>query len=331
MKAHAAVAVAPWKVEYREVEVPEPGPEDVVVRLRHSWISNGTEGSFVRGERIAGDTPRSESDPLPFPHVPGYQKVGIVQQVGAAVTRFAPGDTVFATVSRVSDMFYPSGGHVSPAVTHQSQVWQLPDGLSALAASGLVLTQVGYNVANQPQVSPGDACIVIGDGMVGHWSAQTLQHRGARVMLLGRHPERLALFRVKTGDLAIEVDDGLLETIREWAPEGVRLAADTVGDIPFLETLYPVMRRFGQISSAGFYGHEGRIDIQQMRNREMTLYSPSGWTTERMDATLDLLAQGALQPLHLITHRLPAARAGEAFEMILSRREGVLGVVLDWE
>src|SRR3954468_15965174 len=108
MRAHAAVAVAPWKVEYREVETPEPGPQDVVVQLLHSWISNGTEGSFVRGERIAGDTPRSDSDPLPFPHVPGYQKVGIVSAAGAAVTRCVPGDTVFATVSKVSGMYYSS-------------------------------------------------------------------------------------------------------------------------------------------------------------------------------------------------------------------------------
>ena len=93
MKAYGAVATAPGRVEYLPVEVPNPGPEDVVIRVTHSWISNGTEGSFVRGERIAGDTPRNESDPLPFPHIPGYQKVGIVQSAGRDVTRVKPGDT----------------------------------------------------------------------------------------------------------------------------------------------------------------------------------------------------------------------------------------------
>ena len=332
MQANAAVAVAPWKVEYLPIDVPDPGPEDVVVRLLHSWISNGTEGSFVRGERIAGDTPRASSDPQPFPHVPGYQKVGIVEHTGAAVTRCAPGDTVFATVSHVLGMFYSSGGHVSPAVTHQSQVWRLPEGLAPIAASGLVLTQVGYNVGTQPAVKPGDACIVIGDGMVGHWSAQTLQRRGARVLLLGKHADRLALFQCGPGDLTLDIREaGLLRTIAAWAPEGVQLAADTVGDIPFLEALFPIMRRFSEISSAGFYGHNGRIDIQQMRNREMTLRAPSGWTSERMDATLAMLAAGELETMPLITDRLPATRAPEAFEMILTRRPGVLGVVLDWE
>src|SRR5205809_2647737 len=127
MRAHAAVAVVPWKVEYAPVEAPDPGDEDVVIRVLHSWISNGTEGSFIRGERIAGDTPRQESDPLPFPHVPGYQKVGVVEWIGPEAClrngQIAVGDTVFATVSRVEGMFYPTGGHVSPAIDHVSRLW----------------------------------------------------------------------------------------------------------------------------------------------------------------------------------------------------------------
>jgi bacteriochlorophyllide a dehydrogenase len=332
MQAEAAVAIAPRQVAFQTVQVPEPTAQDVVIRVQHSWISNGTEGSFVRGERIAGDTPRSETDPLPFPHVPGYQKVGVVEAVGAEVTDFAVGDRVFATVSRVSGMFYDFAGHVSPAVTNRSQVWKLPPDLDPVSASGLVLTQVGYNVGMCPTMQPGDAAIVLGDGMVGHWSAQTLQHRGTRVMLLGKHDERLALFAARPEDRCVNITraDAVAEA-REWAKEGVQVLADTVGSISAIESLYPVMRRFSHIASAGFYGPNGKIDIQQLRNREMVLHAPAGWTKERMDATLDLLAQGVLTTSHLITHRFPATRAAEAFALILSRREPVLGVILDWE
>jgi 2-desacetyl-2-hydroxyethyl bacteriochlorophyllide A dehydrogenase len=181
MEARAVVATEPGRVAFQTVRVPEPGPDDVVVRVTHSWISNGTEGSFVRGERIAGDTPRGAGDPLPFPHVPGYQKVGVVEGVGGAVTDLHTGDVVFATVSGVEEMFWASGGHVSPAVTRRSQVWKLPPGLDPVAASGLVLTQVGYNVGQCAPLRPGDAAVVLGDGMVGHWAAQTLrQPRRAR-------------------------------------------------------------------------------------------------------------------------------------------------------
>jgi threonine dehydrogenase-like Zn-dependent dehydrogenase len=50
-----------------------------------------------------------------------------------------------------------------------------------------------------------------------------------------------------------------------------------------------------------------------------------------MDATLQLLSEGHITTEHLITHRFPAARAAQAYELILSRSEPFLGVVLDWD
>jgi 2-desacetyl-2-hydroxyethyl bacteriochlorophyllide A dehydrogenase len=332
MQAYAAVALQPSRVEFQAITVPDPGPEDVVVRLQRSWISNGTEGSFVRGERIAGDTPRRETDPLPFPHVPGYQKVGVVEWMGEKVTGLEIGEVVFATVSRVEGMFYSYGGHVSPAVTHRSQVWKLPENVVPEAASGLTLTQVGYNIGMRPALAPGDAAVVIGDGMVGHWAAQTLQHRGARVLLLGRHADRLARFAITERDRVVNTrQTDALESARAFAPEGVQVVADTVGSIATLEALLPTMRHDSHIVSAGFYGPRGQIDIQQLRAQEITLHAPAGWSTPRMDATLNLLAQGVLTTRHLITHRFPAAQASVAFDLILSRREPVLGVILEWE
>ncbi len=332
MQAHAVVAVAAGRVEYQAVTVPEPGPEDVVIRVTHSWISNGTEGSFVRGERIKGDTPRAASDPMPFPHVPGYQKVGVIEWVGSAVSDFSLGETVFATISRVDGMFYGEGGHVSPAVTHRSQLLKLPAGLDPAAASGLVLTQVGYNVGIRPQVGIGDFVIVLGDGMVGHWAAQTLQFRGARVLLAGKHDERLAKFETRPGDRVLNITrENLLDAAKEWATSRVQALADTVGTVPDVEALFPVMRRGSHLVSAGFCGPNGLIDIQRMRDYEMTLHAPAGWAKDRLNATLELLNQGVLKTLPLITHRFPAPQAAAAFDLILSRREPVLGVILDWE
>lgn len=146
------------------------------------------------------------------------------------------------------------------------------------------------------------------------------------------HDDRLALFAARLEDRCVNITrEDPVAAAKTWAKEGAQVLADTVGSIATVESLYPAMRRFNHIASAGFYGPNGRIDIQQMRNREMTLHAPAGWSKERMDATLDLLAQGVLTTSHLITHRFPVSRAGEAFDLILSRREPVLGVILDWE
>ena len=77
-----AVFTEPNTVVYQEVDCPDPTQDQVVVRVAHSWISNGTEGSFLRGERIEGDTAYRDGDPWPFPIVAGYQKIGVVEWVG---------------------------------------------------------------------------------------------------------------------------------------------------------------------------------------------------------------------------------------------------------
>jgi len=194
IRSSAVVFEAPGKVGFRTVECPDPGPQDVVVRTEYSWISIGTEGSFLRGERSGDETARLATDPWPFPLVPGYQKVGTLEWLGGAVAGFALGDRVFASWSRVSGMYVQWGGHLSRAVTPADSIEHIPDRPHAEAFSGAVLAQVGYNCGHRPTLAEGDPVVVIGDGLVGQWAAQTLWSRGADVLLLGHHIERLDRF-----------------------------------------------------------------------------------------------------------------------------------------
>jgi len=331
MKSRAVMALAPWRVELVEIVTPHPGPRDVVVDLDYSWISNGTEGSFIRGERIAGDTPWREGDPSPFPHVPGYQSVGRVRALGDGVTGLTVGQTVFVAVGHVADCFFDYGGHLSPIVADYDFVWALPDGLDPLAASGAVLTQVGLNAGLRPEVHPHDAAVVIGDGLVGHWAAQTLRHRGARVAMVGHHPDRLQLAPSASPHVTFNPRDvDLISALTQWAPEGIQAVVHTAGPVAGIEALYPQMRRFGHVVSAGFVGPDGAMDVQRMRDPELTLHAVAGWTRDRVTKTLEWLAAGHLQSLPLITHRFPVAQATDAYDLVLHRREPFLGVVLDW-
>ena len=331
MQANAVVFTAPNTVEYRPVTCPEPGPRDVVVRVTHSWISNGTEGSFLRGERIAGDTPYRPGDPWPFPIVAGYQKIGVAEWVGPEVTDIAVGETLFAALGKVEGMFSPWAGQVSPSVSPREQIWKIPPGVDPLACSGLVLTQVGYNCGVRAPIAIGEGAVVIGDGMVGQWAAQTLAWRGAHVVLVGRHAERLTLFG--EGPLRCGVNEreqDWVQVVRERFPTGVQVAVDTVGSTAVIEQLMGVMKRYGHIVSAGFYGTADQVALQPLRNRELSLDLVSGWSQSRMDATLNLIAAGHLQTLPLITHHFPVAQAADAWRLIAQKSEPVLGVILNW-
>ncbi|HZG74758.1 MAG TPA: hypothetical protein VEZ72_02760, partial [Paenibacillus sp.] len=236
---------------------------------------------------------------------------------------------VFASISRVNGMKFDTGGHVNPSVTHQGQVWKLPDGVEPLDYSGMVLAQVGYNCGNRPNVTEGDAAVVIGDGMVGHWAAQTLAHRGAKVTMLGKHDRRLSLrspgidaFNLATGTLA--------EWLNEPGNRNIAVVVDTVGAMDTFRQLRPAMKLNSHFVSAGFLGTTGMVDIQELRAQEITLHCPSGWTKNRMDATLEGIRDGWLRTAPLITHRLPAHEAASAWLMIMERSEFFLGVVLEW-
>lgn len=325
MKARAVVFPDKLKVDFREVDVPEPGPDDVVVETRCSWISNGTEGSFLRCERVNGETPYREGDPWPFPIAPGYQSSGVVVSAGANVPHFRPGQWVFCTLGQIEGMYEPWGGHISPKVCHYSQVWPIPEGVSPEAVSGLVLTQVGYNCGTRPPVTPGATALVIGDGMVGQWAAQTLHWRGAHVILAGKHDDRLRLFDRRERCVRVNINREEIP-----APGGLDIVIDTVGSVASLVSCMPSMRPNGHLVSAGFNGTDSLLDIQKLRFGEITLHSPSGWEQRRMDETLDLIARGCLDTTSLITHRFPVEKAPEAWALILERAEPVLGVILEW-
>ncbi len=333
MQAHAVVFTAPRQVEFQSIECPDPGPEDVVVRVTHSWISNGTEGSYLRGERIAGDTPYREGEAWPFPVVSGYQKIGLVEAVGSAVDDLAVGERVFAICGHVEGMFESWGGHVNPSVTPRRQVFRLPPAPEPLAYAGLVLTQVGYNCGVRSPLEIGQGAVVIGDGLVGQWAAQTLAWRGAEVLLVGKHADRLARFGGRpfrhTHNLAEDPD--WTQAARALFPGGATVAVDTVGSTEVMGAFLSVLHRFGHAVSAGFYGTSDQLSLQPLRYGELSLELVSGWQPARMVETLRLIGGGYLETLPLITHRFPAAQAARAWELIEAKTEPVLGVILEWE
>jgi len=331
MIAHAVVFTKRNVVEFRKVECPEPGSNDAIIRVTHSWISNGTEGSFLRGERIKGETAYRAGDPDPFPIVAGYQKIGVVESVGSQIKDLTPGETVFCIAGRVSNMFRPHGEHVSPSVTPRQFIWKLPPNAEPLAYAGLVLTQVGYNCGSRAPINPDDWAVVIGDGQVGQWSAQTLAARRCRVIVVGHRKSRLELAQRLTGCHVInskEVD---------WAPAvhsltngTLALGVDTVGSLRITETLISLLRHCGHIVSAGFCGTNDQISLQAFRDLELSLDAVTGMTRPRMDATIAMISNGELKTLPLITQHFPVAKAAEAWRLIESHDPTVLGVILDW-
>jgi threonine dehydrogenase-like Zn-dependent dehydrogenase len=225
-------------------------------------------------------------------------------------------------------MFSPLGGHVSPSVTPLTHLWHVPAGDLA-AYSGLVLTQVGYNCGSRPVSTQGGA-VVIGDGLVGHWAAQYLSARGARVLLVGRHDSRLAKFHGTGRHTVNSSQEDWIAVVRELFPSGASVMVDTAGDTGLPGQFARLAARNGEFVSAGFYGLNDTISLQSLRVNEISIHAVSGWEKKRMDATVEYIRAGVLETMPLVTHRFPAERAASAWDAINGDRENVLGVLLDW-
>jgi len=190
-RAEAVVFGGRGDVTVSPVDLPEIGHTDVLMETRVSVVSAGMERWILSDRFHWGGS-------MPYPLVPGYQKSGVVLEVGAGVDGLAPGDRVFMTTSKVCEPVHAfSGGHISLSQEIQSEVLKLPAEVSDLEAANLVVAQVGYNAASRPRIHGGEVAAVFGDGMIGQMAAQALRARGGyccsqvgRYNTQPRHDER---------------------------------------------------------------------------------------------------------------------------------------------
>jgi threonine dehydrogenase-like Zn-dependent dehydrogenase len=179
-QARAFVVVRPGLGQIREVPLPDPGPEDVLVRAVHSGVSRGTETLVFRGEvpesqRERMRAPFQQGD-LPGPVAYGYLSVGTVDA--------GPADLL----GRAVFCLHP---HQTAYVVPASAVVPVPDGVPARRAvlAGTVETAVNALWDAAPLV--GDRVAVVGGGMVGCSVARLLARiPGVEVTLVDVDKER---------------------------------------------------------------------------------------------------------------------------------------------
>src|SRR5262249_30674794 len=157
-------------VEVREVELPPPAPNQVLVQTEASAVSAGTELAVYTG------THQWLKDPsLPdwkFPFRPGYSAAGRVAAVGSAVPGWRPGD-------RVS---YP-GNHASAELLtlghERGRLWRLLEGLDPEKAALACVARYGMGAGIRAGITLGRSAAVLGLGVIGQFALRCLLAAGA--------------------------------------------------------------------------------------------------------------------------------------------------------
>jgi threonine dehydrogenase-like Zn-dependent dehydrogenase len=257
--------------------VPDPrivDPTDAIVRTVRACIC----GSDLH--------PYHSMDAADGPHPIGHELIGVVEEVGSAVTTLTRGDFVIApfafqdnTCVFCREGFQTSclhGGWYGDVENGglQAELARIPqadgslvvvpgiDETSELLPSLLTLSDVyltGYHAVHMGRVDAGATVTVIGDGAVGLSAVLAAKQRGAeRIILMGRHTSRtdLGVEFGATDVVAERGDEGVAKVMDLTNGEGSHVVIEAVGHMPAYEQAYGIVRPGGVISRVGVPQYE---------------------------------------------------------------------------
>lgn len=310
LSATAVVLSEPGRLALRRLELEEPGAEDVVVDLRFSGISTGTERLLWTG--------RMPHFPgMGYPLVPGYEGAGTVRWAGSD-SGLESGDWVFVPGARCyGDIRGLFGASASRVVASGSRLVPLPPSLEERSIL-LALAATAHRAARATGDPPE---LIVGHGALGRLLARTLVARGDPPPVVWEiDPER----RVDEGRDGYRVCDPAEDERSDY-----RRVVDASGDPGIVDRLLPRLARGGCVVLAGFYSEPVGFEFPPAFLRELTVRVAAEWTPADLRAVAELAAVGDLSLAGLITHRRGADRAPEAYRTAFEDSSCVK-MVLDW-
>lgn len=210
----------PSTLELTDAPRPKVGPGSVLIRVERASVNP------VDWKVMAGGL-----DPLidaVFPVIPGWDVAGVVEEVGPDAPEFAPGDRV-ASYGR-KDVIH-GGTFAEYVALPATSVAAIPDDVPFDVAAGLPLTGLTALRSLETLAVTGEDTLLIhaASGGVGHLAAQLARERGATV--IGTASERNHEKLRALGVAPVTYGDGLVERVREIAPDGVSAVADFAGGV----------------------------------------------------------------------------------------------------
>ena len=353
-KMKAAVFVAPGRIEIADKPIPAVGPLDALMRVTTTTIC-GTDVHILKGEY-----------PVATGLTIGHEPVGVIEQLGSAVTGYREGQRVIAgaiTPSGWSNAclcgqssqdgagtahgFKAMGGWKFGNTIDgcQAEYVLVPDAMANLAPvpDGLTDEQVlmcpdimstGFSGAESANIRIGDVVAVFAQGPIGLCATAGAKLSGASVVIgVDRLPDRLAMSGRMGADHVIDSSklDPVDEIMRLTGGRGVDVAIEALGTQATFEAALRVLRPGGTLSSLGVYSTDLTIPLSAFAaglgdHRIITSLCPGG--KERMRRLMAVIAGGRVDLGAMVTHRFKLDDIVAAYDLFSHQRDGVLKVAL---
>jgi len=327
-------------------DVPEPtiGAEDVLLRVKACGIC----GSDIHG--MDGSTGRR----IP-PIIMGHEAAGVIEQVGAAVTEWKPGDRVtFDSTIYCGKCFFcrrgdinccdnrrvvgvscgeyrQNGAFAEYVAVPQHILYRLPAQLSFERASLVEPLAIAFHAVDITPLALNDSAVVVGTGMVGLLVIQALRAAGCgQILAVDIDQSRLDLACQLGADRGLRSDapDIAQQILRLTNNRGADVAFDVVGIAPTVKLAIHSARKGGAVTLVGNLAPHIEFPLQAVVTRGLTLY---GSLASRGDypAALEMIERGKINVDPLISATAPLADGAAWFARLYQREPGLLKVVLN--
>jgi NADPH:quinone reductase-like Zn-dependent oxidoreductase len=277
-----------------DIEMPIPGPGEVVVEVRTAGINPGEAGIRVGAMH--------DMFPATFPSGEGSDLAGVVTAVGPEVTQFSVGDEVLGFSFRRSS-------HATHTAVPVDQLIPKPPQLSWEVAGSLYVVGVtAYAAVRAVAPQPGETVAVsAAAGGVGGLVVQLLVLRKARVLGIAG-PGNAEWLRAH-GVTPVAYGDGLAERLREAAPNGIDAFIDLFGP-DYVQLAVDLGVAPERIDTIIAFAKAGEVGAKTEGSAESS-------TPEVLTEMAELVTSGAID--FDIAATYPLDRVADAFEELEKR------------
>lgn len=298
-----------------DVRRPEPGPDQVLVRVRACGVCR-TDLHVVEGEL----------PPRKSPVIPGHQVVGVVEAAGSGVTRFQPGARVgVAWLQRTDGVceycragqenlcdhadftgYTLDGGYAEYLVAHEQFVYALPQGFTDLEAAPLLCAGIiGFRSLKLSGIRPGGRLGFYGFGAAAHLAIQVAHHWNVEVYVSTRDERHRRLARelgaLWTGG-TLDLPPVALDAAIVFAPAGEIVAA-----------ALKALKKGGTLALAGIHMSLIPALDYDLLYQERVVRSVANNTRQDGD---DFLRVAAEIPIHTEVQSFPLEEANRALNAL---------------
>jgi D-arabinose 1-dehydrogenase-like Zn-dependent alcohol dehydrogenase len=347
MKAAVIEELNKPMVVYDNWPDPQPGPRDAIIRVEANGICRSDWHIWVGDWTWIGME-------LQLPKVIGHEFCGVVEEVGAEVTKFKKGDRVVCPFNFGCGMceqcqaghqnvcpnvgaagFVYTGGYgkLAQVPIADLNLVPLPESVPFVEAAsmGCRFMTSFHGVVDQAQVQAGEWVAVHGCGGIGLGAIHIASALGANVIAVDINDEKLAIARqmgaVQTVNAAKE---NASAAVQQLTGGGAHVSVDALGEAVTCRNSIMSLRTRGRHLQIGLTTKKEKgevsLPIDIMVVKELQMMGTVGMQPQRYPAMLRMVESGKLKPGKMIGSTVPIEQAGEVLSSMT--RYATVGTVV---